>query len=123
MVVPPGKGVPLHVHSREDEVYYILVGQFELQCGQRRFMAEAGAMALVPRGIPHAFRNPSDTPSRALTVFIPGGFDDFIAELQELSPENAADENKRAKIRRKYGIEFVRPDSAEPSAAPDRGGK
>jgi hypothetical protein len=80
-------------------------------------------LAILPRGIPHAFRNSTVTPSRALTVFIPGGFDDFVAELQELSPEDAANEKKRDTIRRKYGIEFIRPGSTEPGVAPELGDK
>ena len=114
VVTLPGQGVPPHVHSREDELYYILEGQLEIQCGQRRFQVEAGAMAVLPRGIPHAFRNTADTLSRALTVFIPGGFDEFVAELRQLPPEDAADEKKRDVIREKYGIRLVRPGAAEP---------
>jgi len=108
----PGQGVPLHVHSREDEVYYILEGQLDMQCGQRSFTAEAGAMVVIPRGIPHAFHNPAETPIRFLNLFIPGGFDDFVAELNQLLPEDAADEDKRNVIRRKYGVEFLSPDAA-----------
>jgi quercetin dioxygenase-like cupin family protein len=108
----PGQGVPLHVHSRDDEVYYILEGRLEMQCGQRVFTAEAGAMVVIPRGIPHAFQNPADTPIRFLNLFIPGGFDDFVAELNQLPPEDAADERKRDVIREKYGVRFIRPGSA-----------
>jgi hypothetical protein len=64
-------------------------------------------MAVLPRNIPHAFRNTGKIPSRALTTFIPGGFDAFIQELDRLSPSDAADENKRNAIRRKYGIQML----------------
>ncbi len=107
VVTPPGEGVPLHVHSREDEVYYILEGTFEIRCGGRVFTAKAGAMAVLPRTIPHAFRNLGTTPSRALTTFIPGGFDVFVEELDALSPQDAADEGTRSSIRRKYGIQML----------------
>jgi mannose-6-phosphate isomerase-like protein (cupin superfamily) len=106
-VTQPGDGVPLHVHSREDEVYYILEGTFEIRCGDKRFTAETGAMAVLPRTIPHAFRNAGQTPSRALTIFIPGGFDAFVQELAEMSPADAADETKRNAIRRKHGIQML----------------
>jgi mannose-6-phosphate isomerase-like protein (cupin superfamily) len=116
-VTIPGEGVPLHVHARDDEVYYILEGQYEMHCGERLFTAEAGALVVIPRGIPHAFRNAADTPSRALTLFIPGGFDEFVAELNRLSSEDAADENKRDVIRRKYGVEFLHPGAAAQEGA------
>jgi len=103
----PGEGVPLHVHTREDERYYILDGAFEIQCDGKVFTAESGAMAVLPRNIPHAFRNTGTMPARALTVFIPGGFDMFVKELNELSSADAADEDKRNVIRRKFGIRML----------------
>jgi quercetin dioxygenase-like cupin family protein len=111
-VAPPGEGVPLHVHSREDEVYYILEGTFEIRCGGRVFTAETGAMAVLPRAIPHAFRNAGKTPSRALTIFIPGGFDALVQELDQLPPADAADEDKRNAIRRKHGIQMLEESAA-----------
>jgi mannose-6-phosphate isomerase-like protein (cupin superfamily) len=111
-LLAPGQGVPLHVHSRDDEVYYILEGRLRMQCGHRLFTAEVGAMAFIPRGIPHAFHNATDTPTRFLNLFIPGGFDDFVAELNQLSPEDAADERKRDAIRAKYGVRFIPPGGA-----------
>jgi mannose-6-phosphate isomerase-like protein (cupin superfamily) len=106
-VTLPGEGVPLHVHAHEDELYYILGGAFEIQCGGKVFTAESGAMAVLPRNVPHAFRNTGKVPARALTVFIPGGFDMFVRELNELSPADAADEDKRNAIRGKYGIRML----------------
>jgi mannose-6-phosphate isomerase-like protein (cupin superfamily) len=106
-VTPPGDGVPLHVHAREDELYYILEGAYEIQCDFKVFIAESGAMAVLPRNVPHAFRNIGKMPARALTVFIPGGFDTFVQELNELSPADAADESKRNVIRRKHGIQML----------------
>ena len=102
------------MHSREDEVYYILDGAFEIQCGGKVFTAEFVAMAVLPRNVPHAFRNTSKMPARALTIFIPGGFDRFVQELNELSPADAADEDKRNMIRRKYGIRMLLKSWASP---------
>jgi mannose-6-phosphate isomerase-like protein (cupin superfamily) len=106
-VTLPGEGVPLHVHAREDELYYILEGEYEIQCDGRVFTAQSGAMAVLPRSIPHAFRNPTEMPARALTVFIPGGFDTFIEELNKLSPADAVDEDKRNVIRRRHGVQML----------------
>jgi oxalate decarboxylase/phosphoglucose isomerase-like protein (cupin superfamily) len=83
-----------------------------MQCGQRIFTAEVGAMVVIPRGIVHAFHNQADTPTRFLNLFIPGGFDEFVAELNQLPPADAADESKRDVIRAKYGVRFIRPGSA-----------
>ena len=107
----PDEGVPPHVHARDDEMHYVLEGEIELQCGERVFAAQAGAMASLPRGIPHAIRNRSAAPARFLNLFFPGGFDDFVAELNRLRLAGAADEAKRDEIRANYGIRFIRPQS------------
>ena len=35
-VTPPGKGVALHVHEREDELVYLLEGEIEVTLGTKR---------------------------------------------------------------------------------------
>ena len=35
-VTPPGKGVALHVHEREDELVYLLEGEIEVTLGNQR---------------------------------------------------------------------------------------
>lgn len=99
----------MHVHERGDELYYILEGVFEIRCGPKQFTAEAGAMAVLPRNVPHAFRNPGPSTARALTLFIPGGFDTFVRELSELSLDSAAEE--RDAVRRRHGIQMLSPAS------------
>jgi hypothetical protein len=70
-------------------------------------MAEAGAMAMLPRTIPHAFRNPTNKPARALTVFIPGGFDAFVLEL---SSAGAAGGTSRGRSTgRTFGMQAPKP--------------
>ena len=76
------------------------------------FTAETGAMAVLPRNVPHAFRNLAKTPTHALTIFIPGGFDVFVQELNDLLPADASDEGRRDEIRRKYGIQMLRESAA-----------
>ena len=108
-VAAPGAGIALHVHAREDELYYILEGALEIRCGEKTYTAGAGSVAMLPRDIPHAFRNPGPGPCRVLNVFIPGGFDAFVEELSQMAPEDAEDNAKRNLIRKKYGIEMLEP--------------
>jgi mannose-6-phosphate isomerase-like protein (cupin superfamily) len=49
-VTPAGWGPPRHIHSREDEIFYILEGTYELHVGDGRRTVSAGACAiLAPR--------------------------------------------------------------------------
>ena len=71
-VIPPGYGVPLHVHERDEEMFYLLEGELVLQdaAGERR--AGAGSFVSLPRGVPHAFRNDGPADARFLVVTCPG---------------------------------------------------
>ena len=107
VTLAPGEGVPLHVHDGDDELYAILEGRLHLQCGEQAFVAEPGAMAFIPRRVPHAFANHTDQTTRFLNVFVPGGFDDLVAELQQLSPDDPDRERRRDEIRARHGVTLL----------------
>lgn len=79
----PGAFVPLHVHTNEDEIFYILEGQWEIQVGDTILEAGPGACINGKRGIPHSPRNAGDTPGRMLVASTPGGFEQFFDKLEE----------------------------------------
>ena len=70
-IVGPGGGPPLHVHSREEEGFYVLEGEITFTIGDRRLVARAGTFANMPIGTPHAFKNESDRPARMLISVVP----------------------------------------------------
>jgi mannose-6-phosphate isomerase-like protein (cupin superfamily) len=55
-VTPVGWGSPRHIHSREDEIFYILEGTYELHVGDERRSVTVGASAVLPRHVPQGFR-------------------------------------------------------------------
>jgi quercetin dioxygenase-like cupin family protein len=76
----PGGGPPPHRHTREDEAFYVLDGEFEILLGDETISAKPGAFVFVPRGTLHRFHNVSATPSRILVMFTPAGMEGFFAE-------------------------------------------
>src|SRR6516225_1829530 len=48
-LTPPGWGPPRHIHSREDEIFYILDGLYELHVGDELRTVSAGASDLAPQ--------------------------------------------------------------------------
>ena len=101
-ITQPGTGVELHIHENEDEIYHILEGEYEIRCGDVIYKASKGAVAVLPRKIPHSSRNVSDEVSRALLLCSPGGFDNFMEELSKTgTPEN------RNAIYSKYGFRLL----------------
>jgi mannose-6-phosphate isomerase-like protein (cupin superfamily) len=55
-IVPPGGGPPPHVHSREEEGFYVLEGEITFTVGDERIVAKAGTFANMPVGTPHSFK-------------------------------------------------------------------
>jgi mannose-6-phosphate isomerase-like protein (cupin superfamily) len=60
--VPPKQGPALHIHTRENELWYVLEGDFRFKTGDAMLGAPQGACIFGPRGIPHSFQNIGDTP-------------------------------------------------------------
>ena len=73
-----------HVHEREDEYSFVLVGTIGARIGDREIEASAGSYVLKPRQVPHAFWNPTDQPARILEMISPAGFENFFDELGQL---------------------------------------
>ena len=56
-IVPANDGPPMHIHDREDEMFYVLSGQFQFWCGDESFTGGPGTNVVLPRGVPHTFKN------------------------------------------------------------------
>jgi quercetin dioxygenase-like cupin family protein len=76
----PGNEPPPHEHSREDELFYVLDGEFDVYVGERAFKVQAGESIFLPRFTPHAFviRSPR---LRMLSIFVPGGLEDAFRSM------------------------------------------
>ena len=106
-VTPVGWGPPRHIHSREDEIFYILDGAYELHVGDERKTVSSGASAVLPRHIPHGFRNVSPTPSRLLTVVAPGGLEEYVLAVAKFSaPPNPA---QLVELAQPFGLTLLPP--------------
>jgi mannose-6-phosphate isomerase-like protein (cupin superfamily) len=85
-LAPKTLAAPIYTHSREDEYSYVLDGMVVVQLGDRRLQAAAGAVVRKPRGIPHTFWNPTETPARVLEVISPAGAERYFQEAAGLIP-------------------------------------
>ena len=85
-LLAPGFGPPPHIHSRDDEAFYILEGELSGFVGEQTWRGGPGTFVFMPRGLPHAFRVDSATPARVLQLGNGSGFERFIAEAGEPAP-------------------------------------
>lgn len=110
VVVQPGRGPRLHRHSREDEGFFVLEGQYEFRVGDQVILASVGSFLFAPRGIPHSYRNVGTTPSRHLTIIVRGGLEKYFNELgalrKELPETDAAYSGREKTLAGKYGLEY-----------------
>jgi quercetin dioxygenase-like cupin family protein len=86
----PGMAVPRHMHTREDEAYYVLSGELEVVVGDEVFILRAGDTLIAPRDIPHQLRNSGDVENHYLIMFSPSGFEGFLKATAVPAPDNAA---------------------------------
>lgn len=116
-LVLPGGGPPPHVHSREEEGFYVLEGEITFTIHGERVVARAGTFANMPIGTPHAFKNESDRPARMLITLVPAGLENMFFEAGVALPEGTTtaappthDEIERLlAVAPRYGIEIKLP--------------
>jgi mannose-6-phosphate isomerase-like protein (cupin superfamily) len=111
LVIGPKKGPALHTHVREDELWYVLDGEFRFKAGTAMLRATTGGMAFGPRGTPHAFQNVGETPGRLLVITTPSGLERFFEEFAALrpGPGDAAQAAALAAVGHANWIEFTGP--------------
>lgn len=118
-VVASGQEPPPHIHTHEDEAFYILEGIATFWVGEQVITATPGKLIFLPRGIPHGFKLQTDT-ARVLILLTPAGleryFKAFSTPAQALRlpppPDQPYDLEKIVGVGREYGIEFLPPPAA-----------
>jgi mannose-6-phosphate isomerase-like protein (cupin superfamily) len=69
-----------HVHSREDETFYVVTGAITVWVDGRPGELGPGGLALLPKGLPHRYRVDADD-TQILNICHPGGLDGFFREI------------------------------------------
>jgi quercetin dioxygenase-like cupin family protein len=96
-----GVRVPLHVHTREDETFYVCEGEVLFQVAEIEVLALPGTTVYLPKGVPHGFR--VSKPTRGLLSVYPAGAENMFRELSKLPP-GPPNMSVVAEICSKYGI-------------------
>lgn len=114
--VAPGGGPPPHVHSREDESFYLQHGTLALQVGGKALNASAGDFIHIPRGTVHSFKNVSEETAKLLVVATPAGLENFFAEaffpaadIADIPQISEALIGRVRKAAPRYGLELLLP--------------
>lgn len=106
---PPGTGVPPHVHPTQDEHIYVLDGVFTLYLDGEWTTAGPGDTVLMPRNLPHAYYNRSESPTRGLFWVSPTGrLPALFDQLHELTDTDEVVRRSAA-----HDVQFLPPGAVE----------
>ena len=84
--MPRGKTTPLHRHPHEDETFIVLEGEIVVHVEGAEHRVGPGGVAVVPRGVQHAFLVTSES-ARILALQTPGSGEPFYRDASEPSTE------------------------------------
>jgi quercetin dioxygenase-like cupin family protein len=80
----PGRGTPMHVHPIQDELFYIVEGQYFFKVGTDKFSLSAGDSIFLPRNVPHGWTQVSEK-GKMTVMFQPAGkMEEFFVAVSGL---------------------------------------
>ena len=102
------KGGPaLHIHPNQDEIFFIVEGEYLFQVGEERHNLKSGDTIFLPRTIPHAFAQLTEQ-GKMFFLFQPSGkMEDFFRLISNPTFQPTPEEG--AKISLEYGMKVVGP--------------
>ena len=97
-------GAPWHVHTREDEYFYVIEGSIVVHCGQEVWEAGPRSFVFLPRRIPHAWDVGGEGVATLLMMTSPAMLEEFLREFHA-----APSKETRNEVAAKYGLTFLQP--------------
>ena len=98
----PGFHLPRHDHRSMVEIFYVLDGEVTFEFADETVVAAPGTTVSIPPGTTHAVTCAAG--GRLITIFTPGGFERYLAELAELTPADLADADLVRDLGERYDI-------------------
>ena len=100
-------GPPLHVHLEQDEVFYVVEGEYKFQVGEERHELKSGDTIFLPRNIPHTWIQTSDKGKMIYCLQPAIKMEEFFQTMHDLGrPPTQEEENN---ISLAHGIKMVGP--------------
>jgi mannose-6-phosphate isomerase-like protein (cupin superfamily) len=105
MTHPPSMGPALHIHPHAPEAYYVLEGEYSIQCNNRVYQAKAGDFVFIPKGCPHNYH--SGIKGGKVLVISPAGFERYFREVAHNLQIGHLTWELEQEIANRYGQEFL----------------
>lgn len=101
-LLKPGFSLARHHHKKMIEVFYVLDGAVDFILDDAVVTIGPGDTLSIPPGVPHAVSCAGG--GRMLTVFAPGGFDQYLADSVTLAQVDSASEAEMRELGERFDI-------------------
>ena len=109
-IVEAGVGPPRHIHHHQDETFFFLEGEFDVEVGGQLYHMTAGDVAFIPKGTVHAFKNVGTSAGRLRYIFSPAlEIEEMFRAFYQSLQEGNFSEEQMSRTAAQYGQEMVGP--------------
>ncbi|MCY4402821.1 MAG: cupin domain-containing protein [Candidatus Poribacteria bacterium] len=81
--IDPDSEIPIHSHSKEEEVIFVFAGKGMAYVGGEEAEMEKGTVIYIPPNVEHRFVNTGDQPLWITWTLSPPGFEEKIRKIAE----------------------------------------
>lgn len=113
----PGVGAADHHQPEEDELWFVVEGEFVWTVGNLKRTVRKGGFAYIPRNTTHAFENVSDKPAVMFAINMPGGHERAFMAAAKLRAEGQPAEKVRAALKN-HDFYFHQAGTGQPEGDP-----
>lgn len=82
LTLPKGAEPPLHIHTREDEAFYVLDGEISVTVADKVTALKPGEILFAPRNVPHSFKILTEK-ATIMNLIMPGTLWNYFMECSE----------------------------------------
>jgi quercetin dioxygenase-like cupin family protein len=80
------KEIPLHKHTLEDIIIYVIEGSFIIRYGDENINGIPGMILKLEKNIEHSYKKIGPDKGKLLVLFTPSGFENYFRDLHSTSP-------------------------------------
>jgi quercetin dioxygenase-like cupin family protein len=101
-------GPPLHVHFNQDEIFYVLEGEYLFQVGEEKHQLKPGDTIFLPRNMPHTWASLQNTGKLVVVLQPAGKMEEFFLAAGSPAAKDFTPE-QRAKNFEKHEMKVIGP--------------
>ncbi|QHT70700.1 cupin domain-containing protein [Rhodocytophaga rosea] len=100
-------GPPMHVHYKQDEIFYVVEGEYLFQVGEEQHRLKEGDTIFLPRNIPHTWLQLSDKGKLTYQVQPAGKMEEFFKQMNAI--EGIPTEDQIRKVHLAHDLKVLGP--------------